>query len=184
MDQHKLYRTIRLLADENFRTEGQLLAHVLENIIRNEETPIKGGRIWKFEPGTGTYRLIRQLGDMERIDQNFRIRVAEYPLFLQLHRRGTILTTETNKYLRRKGIRHYSATGVGEKVMWKGNTLYQYVIAINAEGMKDDRTYTLNIIGNALTSVLKSRHIESKAKQLEADLDKAHIIQKSILPEH
>ena len=184
MDQHKLYRTIKLLGDEKFRTEEQFLGHVLENIIKNEEIPITGGRIWKLEPSSGTYRLIHQHGEMDHINKNFRIRVLDYPLFLQLPRKGTILATETNKYLRQKGIKHYSATGVGEKVQWKRYTLYQYVIGINAEYMKEDMLYALNIISTSLTAALKNRHSESKAKQLEQDIDKAREIQKSILPMH
>jgi phosphoserine phosphatase RsbU/P len=184
MDQHKLYRTIRFLSEQKFRTEEQLLGHVLESIISSEDIPIKGGRIWKLEPSQGTYRLIRQLGDIESIQHNFRIRVLDYPLFLQLPRKGTIVGTETNRYLRQRGIKLYSATGVGEKLQWKGHTLYRYVLAINAEYLKQEMTYALNIIGNTLTSVLQNRRVESKAKLLEQDLDKAREIQKSILPEH
>ena len=184
MDQHKLYRTILTLGDEKFRSEEALLGHVLENIIQNEDIPIKGGRIWKLDATAGTYRLLRQYGEMDPIDKNFRINVLDYPVFLHLHKKGTILATETNRYLQQKGIRIYSATGVGEKVKWKDYLLYQYVIAINAEYLKEDMAYALNIIGNALTSALRNRRIESKAKALEADIDKAREIQKSILPEH
>jgi serine phosphatase RsbU (regulator of sigma subunit) len=184
MNQHKLYRTIQELGEEEFHTDEQLLGHVLEYIIQNEEIPIKGGRIWKLVPNSGTYRLIRQFGEMEKIDRSFHLNVQEYPLFRQLPKKGTFVGTETNKYLRRKGIKHYSATGVGEKIRWKDFLLYQYVLGINADYMKQDMIYALNIIGNALTSALKNRRIESKAKLLEADLDKAREIQKSILPEH
>ncbi|MDI6809472.1 MAG: PP2C family protein-serine/threonine phosphatase [Candidatus Eisenbacteria bacterium] len=184
MDQHKLYRTIKLLTDAEFRTEEQLLAYVLERIIQNQEFPIKGGRIWKLDSTSGEYRLLRQYGEIELISRNFRIRVRDYPLFVQLPKKGTIITTETNTYLRRKGISHYSATGVGEHIRWKGNPLYQYVIAINAEYLRHDMLYALNIIGVALTTALKNRRSESKAKQLERDLDKAREIQRSILPEH
>jgi len=184
MDQHRLYRTIKLLTDEQYRTEEQLLSHVLEHIINNEEIAIKGGRIWKMEPTSGTYRLIRQYGELDSIQKNFRLRILDYPLFLQLPRKGTIVGNETNKYLRQKGIKLYSATGVGEKVRWKGYTLFQYVMGFNGDYMKEHLTYTLNIIGTALTSALRNRKIESKAKQLELDLDKARDIQKSILPEH
>jgi sigma-B regulation protein RsbU (phosphoserine phosphatase) len=184
MDQHKLYRTIKFLSDGQYRTDEQLLSNVLEHIIKSEEIPIKGGRIWKLEPTAGTYRLVRQFGEIDSIAKNFRIRVLDYPPFLQLHRKGTIVSTETNRYLMKKGIRLFSATGVGEKVRWKGYNLYQYVIAINGDYMKHDMTYALNIIGSALTSALRNRKIESKAKQLEQDLDRAREIQKSILPEH
>jgi sigma-B regulation protein RsbU (phosphoserine phosphatase) len=184
MDQHKLYRTLKGLSDQKFRTDEQLLNHILENIIQNEEISIKGGRIWKFELSSGAYRLVKQLGEIEPIKQNFRLNILDHPHFLQLHRKGTIVGTETNRYLRRRGIRLYSATGIGETISWKGHTLYQYILAINSEYLKHDITYTLNIIGNVLTSTLKNRRVESKAKQLERDIDQARDIQKSILPEH
>lgn len=184
MDQHKLYRTIRHLGEEHFLTEEQMLSYVLENIIANEEIQVKGGRIWKLDETSGTYGLIHQVGEMDLISKSFRLRVVEYPLFRLLHKKGTILGNETNRYLRQKGIRHYSATGVGEKVQWEGFTLYQYVLAINAEFMKDDMQYALNIIGAALSSALMSRRSANKAKLLEADLDKAREIQQSILPAH
>jgi len=184
MDQHKLFRTIRSLSEQKFRTDEQMLSHILDNIIRNEEIPIKGGRLWKFEPSTGSYRLLRQVGDIEPIQHNFRIKVLDYPASLQLYRRGTIVGAETNKYLRQRGIKLYSATGVGERVQWKGHSFYPFVIAINAEYLKHDMTYALNIMGNVLTSLVKNRKAETKAKQLEQDIDKAREIQKSILPEH
>ncbi len=184
MDQHKLYRTIKLLGDEKHGSEESILGHVLQNVIANEEIPIKGGRIWKLELSSGTYRLVRQYGEMEPINRHFRIKVTDYPLFLQLAKRGALIGRETNKYLRQKGIREYSAAGVGERVPWKGATLYQYVLAINADYLKEDSLYALNIIGNALTAALKSRKIETVAKQMRADLDKAREIQRSILPAH
>jgi sigma-B regulation protein RsbU (phosphoserine phosphatase) len=184
MDQHKLYNTIRSLNDQKFSTDEQLLATALEAIIQKEEIPIRGGRVWKLDPASGSYRLIRQLGDIEPIDKSFRLRASDYPMFLQLPKKGTIVATETNRYLRRKGIRLYSATGVGEKIAWKGQLLFQYVFAINADIMKDHMTYALNIIGSALTTALKNRRIESNARLLEADLDKAREIQLSILPQH
>src|SRR5512142_218394 len=144
MDQHKLDRTIKLLGEEQFRTDEQMLGYVLEKIIDNEEIPVRGGRIWKLEPANGTYRLIHQVGDVQLISKNFRLRVADYPLFRQLYKRGTLVGSETNKYLRQKGIVHYSATGVGEKVQSDGATLYQYVLAINADYLKEDMVYALN----------------------------------------
>jgi sigma-B regulation protein RsbU (phosphoserine phosphatase) len=184
MDQHKLYNTIRMLSEQKFSSDEQLLGHVLENIIHKEEIPIKGGRIWKFDAASGSYRLLRQYGEIETIDRNFRLRVSDNPIFLQLPRKGTLVATETNRYLRRKGIRLYSATGVGEKLTWKGQPVFQYVFGINADYMKDHMAYALNIIGTALTAALRNRKFESKAKILQADLDKAREIQRSILPAH
>jgi sigma-B regulation protein RsbU (phosphoserine phosphatase) len=184
MDQHKLFRTIQLLGEAEFRTEDHLIAHVLELIIKNEEIPIRGARIWKLEGSTGTYRLLRQYGEMETIDKSFKIRVLDYPLFLHLHRKGTMTGKETNAYLLRKGIKTFSATGVGETVQWKRFTLYPYVLAITSAVVRREMTYTLNIISAALTSALRNRRVESKARLLEQDLDKARQIQESILPEH
>ena len=184
MDQHKLYNTIRSLGEQKFSSDEQLLAHVIENIIKNEEIAIRGGRIWKFDGGNGTYRLMRQYGDVEPIDRNFRLRVSDNPIFLQLPRKGSLVATESNRYLRSRGIRRFTATGVGEKLSWKGQPVYQYVFAINADHLKDDMTYALNIIGSALTSALRNRKVESKASLLQADLDKASEIQRSILPAH
>lgn len=184
MDQHKLYRTIKVLAEEKLRTEDQLLAHILENVIANEEIPIRGGRIWKFEAGPGTYRLIHQAGDVEPIAKNFRIKISDYPAIRQLAKRGTVVENETNKYLRQKGIKHYSATGFGEKIEWRSHQMYQYLLAINADYLKHDMVYTLNILATALTSSLLTRRQAKKAKLLEADLDKARAIQQSILPAH
>jgi phosphoserine phosphatase RsbU/P len=184
MDQHKLYRTIQVLGESEFRTEEQLIAHVLEQIIKNEEIPIRGARIWRLETSTGTYRLARQYGEMDSIDKNFRVRVADYPLFLQLPRKGTMVGKETNAYLLRKGIKTFSATGVGETVQWKRHVLFPYVIAITSAYVRREMVFALNIISTALTSVLRNRRVESKARLLEQDLDKARQIQESILPEH
>ncbi|MDH4069816.1 MAG: PP2C family protein-serine/threonine phosphatase [Ignavibacteria bacterium] len=184
MDQHKLYNTIRLMTEQNLGTEEELICHVLENIIRHEAIPVKGGRIWKLDPPSMSYRLALQMGDVEQIGRDFRLKIEDYPLFLQLPQKGTIVQDETNQYLREHGITVYSATGVGEKVHLGGHVVFPYVIAINGDYLPEDMTYALNIIGSVLTSALQSRRIESKAKLLEADLDKAREIQKSILPEH
>ncbi len=184
MDQHKLFRTIQLLSEAEFRTEEQLIAHVLEQIIKNEDIPIRGARIWKLESSTGTYRLLRQYGEMDSIDKSFKIRVLDYPLFTQLPRKGTMIGKETNAYLLKKGIKTFSATGVGETVQWKRFTLYPYVLAITSAVVRREMMYALNIISAALTSALRNRRAESKARLLEQDLDKARQIQESILPEH
>jgi len=172
------------MIEETSGSEEDLLCHVLESIIRHEAIPIKGGRVWKLDLSSDSYRLATQMGEMDPIKKNFRLKIADYPLFLQLPKKGTIVQTETNKYLREHGIKLYSATGVGEKLKLKGQDLYPYVIAINADYMRQDMTYALNIIASVLTSALQNRRIATKALQLEADLDKAREIQKSILPQH
>ncbi len=57
-------------------------------------------------------------------------------------------------------------------------------MSFNTDLTHDQVAPTLNIIGIAVTSMLKRGHIERKSAQLEKDLDKAREIQRSILPEH
>ena len=73
MDQHKLYNTIRLMIEETSGTEEDLLCHVLQSIIRHEAIPIKGGRIWKLDLSSDSYRLAMQMGEMDPIKKNFRL---------------------------------------------------------------------------------------------------------------
>ena len=88
MNQHRLYRTIENLSVRKFDSDIELLEYVLENIINHEEIPIRGGRIWKLESSTGSYRIVRQYGEMDPIKKNFRLNVVEYPAFLQVHQRS------------------------------------------------------------------------------------------------
>jgi sigma-B regulation protein RsbU (phosphoserine phosphatase) len=180
----RLYNTIERLAAQNFASEEALLEFILQEIVRNEEIPIKGGRVWKFDPRSGSYELLHQVGDIEKIKDHYKLKVADYPIFLELPKRRTILESETDKYLLQQGIIKYSATGVGEKIRWNGQALYEYLLAVNADNLGEDFEYTLGIIGSALTAVIKSQDIERKAHLLESDLDKAREIQRSILPEH
>jgi phosphoserine phosphatase RsbU/P len=184
MQLRKLYRTIERLASGTFSNEEELLFQVIHEIVQNEEINLIGGRIWKFESKTGSYILIYQVGDIDQIKQNYRIKIKDYPLFLDLPKLRTILGSEQDWYLRERGILKYSATGIGEKIQWRNYTLYRYVMAFNAEHLDDSITSTLNIISAALSSVLRSKKIERKAKDIERDLDKASEIQKSILPQH
>lgn len=184
MDLRRLYRTIEQLAAQKFDSEEDLLEFMLKEIVRNEEIAIRGARIWKLNAGDETYELIHQVGDIEQIKRHYKIKIKDYPMFLELAKRRTILGTETDKYLRKRGITKFSATGVGEKVRWHEHMLYPYYLAFNADSLDDRLSYTMGIIGSALTSALKSKKIEQKAQQLASDLDKAREIQTSILPEH
>jgi len=159
-----------------------LLKHVLREVVQNEDIGIKGGRIWKLVPKTGSYELIHQIGNMQKVKARYRVKAKDYPIFLELPRLRTMIANESNEYLRKRGILQYSATGIGEKVEWRGRTLYRYVVAFNADRLGDNITATLNIIGAALNALLRSQTIEHKVQVLEHDLDKAYEIQQSILP--
>jgi phosphoserine phosphatase RsbU/P len=185
MDQRKLYRTIESIASEKFENQEDLLKHVLSQIVDIKEIQFTGGRIWKLTPNKKSYRLIFQIGDIEKIQDGYSVRISEYPVFNQIGKQKTLSAKETDKYLRKKGIIKYSLTGVGDRIKMEGNLLFQYLLAFNIPPEQEDNSlYTLNIIGSAVTSVLRTTKAEAKTKQLEKDLDKAREIQKSILPDH
>src|SRR5512140_3630697 len=146
MQLRKLYRTIESIASKSFEKEEDLLKNVLHEIVHNEEIHIRGGRTWRFDARSGTYELLHQVGDMEHIKPHYRIKVKDYPIFYELPKLRTVLGSEQDQYLRKRGILHYSATGIGDKLQWRGHALYRYVLAFNAEHINENLTATLNII--------------------------------------
>ncbi len=183
MNQRRLYRTIESFAPEQFKTEKELLKHVLNEIVKSEDIQLKGGRLWQYEPSTESYRLIHQIGLIERLDPGYRIQITRYPMFQHLTEQRTIIANETDRYLRTKGIIKYSATGVGDMISYREGTVFQYVLAFNSDFIDQDLLPNLNIISLAATSVLRNKRIEQKARLLEQDIDKAREIQLGILPE-
>lgn len=184
MQLRKLHRTIESIASKTFEKEEDLLRNVLHEIVQNDEIKIMGGRTWRFDAKSGSYELLHQVGDMEHIKPHYRVKVRDYPIFYELPKLRTVLGSEQDQYLRKRGILKYSATGIGEKILWRGHALYRYVLAFNADHLNENLTSTLNIISSSLSSVLRTKKIERKAKVLEQDIDKAREIQKSILPQH
>ncbi|MCX6165280.1 MAG: PP2C family serine/threonine-protein phosphatase [Ignavibacteriae bacterium] len=190
MEQRKLYRTIDSItkAAPKFGTTGELLVYVMNEIIKNEEINIAGGRIWKLNESRNAYNVIEQFGKVDLIESNYQLKVNDFPSVKDIGMKRAIIGKETDTYLKSKGIHHYSATGIGER--YKINTeneayyLYRYLIALNGPKMDDEFLYTLNIISTTLSSILRTRRIETKARQNLAELEKASEIQKSILPEH
>ncbi len=184
MQLRKLYRTIEEIANKQFESVEDLLKHLLQEVVQSEEILIKGGRVWKFDAKSGSYELVHQVGDIEPIKNHYRVKVKDYPIFYELPKRRTVLGSEQDEYLRERGILRYSATGIGDKLQWRGHQLYKYVLAFNSEHLDENLTSTLNIISAAVSSALRSRRMEHRAKKMERDLDKAREIQQSILPQH
>lgn len=156
---------------------------MLNEIVKDENIEVKGGRIWQFDLPTQSYRLIHQIGVIERLEPGYSIPVSGYPIFLRLGDQRSLIATETDKYLRKKGIIRYSATGVGDKIASGENSFYRYVLAFNSEIISQDLVPVLNIISVAVSSLLARKRVEQKAKLLARDIDQAREIQKSILPE-
>ncbi|HEX9829930.1 MAG TPA: PP2C family protein-serine/threonine phosphatase [Bacteroidota bacterium] len=182
MHQRRLYKTIESFVSNEFKSDAQLLKHVVNEIVKNENISIQGGRIWQYESATESYRLLHQIGVIERIELGYRVALAEYPIFLQLGMHRSVIARETDKYLRKKGILKYSATGAGERLNSEHGPVFQYILAFNSDELDHSHLSELNIISLALTARLKGKKIEQKAKMLERDIDKAREIQQSILP--
>jgi sigma-B regulation protein RsbU (phosphoserine phosphatase) len=191
MDPRKLYRTLENIIKEapRFETEEDFLEHVIAQIINNEEINIIGGRLWKLNDRRDAYSLVAQMGNVDVIRQNYELNIDKYPMFKKVGLFRSVLATETDEYLIEKGIYHYSATGVGTRYKIKevsGETgyLYSYLIALNAKGLDDEFLNKLNIISMTLSSILRTKDMESSAKESRQELEKAKEIQRSILPEH
>jgi phosphoserine phosphatase RsbU/P len=184
MNQRQLHKTIESFDSKTFSSTEELLNHVLHQIVQHDTISIQGGRVWKLEAAEDAYRLIAQYGTVEKIEPDYRVKVAEYRMFKILAKHRTIVAKETDLYLRSKGIVKYSATGVGDLVNVKGAELFQYVLSFNTNLNHEQVAPTLNIIGMAVTRMLRDRRIERKQEQLTKDLDKASEIQRSILPAH
>jgi sigma-B regulation protein RsbU (phosphoserine phosphatase) len=182
VNQRRLYRTIESFASEHFKSEKDLLKHVLNEIVKDENIDVKGGRIWQYDSSSQSYRLVHQIGLIERLDQGYRILVSNYPIFVRLGDQRSLIANETDRYLLKKGIIRYSATGVGDKYPYGDTHVYQYVLAMNSDKIDQDLLPMLNIISVAVSSLLSRKRIEQKARMLAKDIDKAREIQQSILP--
>ena len=147
MDQRRLYRTIESFAPEHFKTEKELLKHVLNEIVKTEAIRLKGGRLWQYEPATDSCnnRLIHQIGQIEMMESGYRIQVSRYPMFHHLVEQRTIIANETERYLRTKGIVKDSATGFRDKLKNKTGSVFQYVMAFNSDHRDQDLLLDLNL---------------------------------------
>jgi phosphoserine phosphatase RsbU/P len=153
-------------------------------LVTSEETKFKGGRVWKLDGDMESYSLLFQTGDVEKINNDFSLKIQDYPIFEEIATERTIVESETNMVLRSKGILRYSATGVGDKKKINNKPFYEFLLALNSDYINEDQKSALNIIATALTSQIKQKRYSHKAKILRADIDKARELQKSILPEH
>lgn len=184
MKHKRLYRTLDTIASAHFESESEMLISVLDQIILKEEVGITGGRIWCLDEEQKAYKLIYQTGSVDKIKPDFKIFIADYPVFKRIANERTVLADETNVTLRKKGIFKYSATGVGSRKKLDGNQFFEYLFALNSNHIDDELLYTMNIVATVLTSQLKQRRLTKSAQYLKADIDRAKQLQKSILPEH
>jgi sigma-B regulation protein RsbU (phosphoserine phosphatase) len=184
MKQKKLYRALETVASKKFKNEKELLIEILDRIVDHFEIKITGGRVWKLNQKDECYQLLHQIGNVEKINSSFILKLKENPIFEKIADERTILANETNNYLIEKGIFRYSASGVGEKKMINGKRYYEYMIAVNSEEVNEDLFYSLNVVATLLTSKINDNRLTNSQREMLSDLDEAKELQKSILPEH
>lgn len=184
MKQKKISKLIENVASKNFPTVKDMLSDVLQQIVQNDDIQVTGGRVWQLDVEKKGYRLLDQMGRVQKIKSNFMLKISENKIFDNVSEERTILADETNETLIKKGIFRYSASGVGEKIKIDGHRYYQYLLAVNSDLIDDDLRDTLNVVATVLTSKIRERKLSSSQKKIYADIDKARQIQRSILPEH
>lgn len=184
MKQKRLYRTLETVASKRFDSDKELLIEVAEQLLKNSEINITGVRIWQLDVERKAYSIFYQTGNVQRINPDFILEIKDYPVFDVISVERTVLASETNKVLIKKGIFKYSASGIGQRSKLNGKSYYKYLLAVNSDNIDEDLRYALNIVATVLTQKINERRLIDSRKNLIADLDKAKELQKSILPDH
>jgi sigma-B regulation protein RsbU (phosphoserine phosphatase) len=184
MNQRLLRKTLSSFYSKKFDSGTDLLTHVVQQIVSHAGIEITGGRVWRLRTASFSYELVAQVGSVQKIRDLYRIRADRYAMFKLLPKQRTVVMSETNQYLRRKGILRYSATGVGDIVRIRNTPLYQYILSFNTNLDEDHIAPTLDIISIVVSNMLTSLRNERRSTQYKKDLDKAREIQQSILPDH
>jgi sigma-B regulation protein RsbU (phosphoserine phosphatase) len=191
LEQRQLYRTLENAFKHlpEFEEDTQLLSFIINQIINHEEISITGGRLWSLNETKNTYRMVEQVGEIEKVKKKYELKLDQYPMFYEVGKNRSVLSKETDEYLSNLGIKQYSATGIGERYKVRSSNgtdefLYQYILALNSSDLNASLLNTMNIISTTVTSMLRTRRVETKARIIEKELQKAKEIQQSILPEH
>ncbi|MCX8051899.1 MAG: serine/threonine-protein phosphatase [Chlorobi bacterium] len=184
LPQRHLYKLLDRVLGSSFDSEEELLKSLVRDLVERDEFAVVGARLWKLVPEHSSYRLLYQYGDVQHIPDDYELDIAEQPTFAALAERRTVTDVETDTLLRERGIRIYSATGVGRLVKIAGQKFYEYVIAINAPVVGEELSSMLAIIGSAASSALQNLRHRREREQLARDLDRASELQRSLLPDH
>lgn len=183
MNQRQLRKTLASFYSKKFESGSDLLTHVVQQIVQHAGIEITGGRVWRLRTAAISYELVSQIGSVHKIREHYSIRADRYAMFKLLPKQRTMVLSETDRYLRRKGILRYSATGVGDIVKIHNTPLYQYILSFNTKLNEDQIAPTLDIISIVVSNMLTSLRNERRSTQYKKDLDKAREIQQSILPD-
>jgi len=179
-----LHQTIETITSKFFAAEIEMLVAVVQELVKQQDIQILGGRIWQFSVEKHGYEIMYQTAKKSKISDDFILSISDTPLFDNLERERTVLRVETNDFLKKKGIARYYASGVGNKIRLNGKKYYEYLIAFNSPNTSSEYKYSLNIIATVVTAKLKQWRSSKSERSLKADIDKARVLQKSILPQH
>lgn len=184
LSQRETYKMIDKFLSSGFTSTDELFKILITDVCNREEFAITGGRVWEIDELNETYHLLYQYGDVDHIPDDYSIPVKDQPVFTMLAERRSVTNIETDSLLLEKGIRLYSATGVGDMVRLSSGRYYRYVLAFNAPEMKQELFSTITIIGSATTTALRNMRMRSVQEKMKKDLDQASAIQRSLLPDH
>jgi sigma-B regulation protein RsbU (phosphoserine phosphatase) len=184
MTQKQIYRIVDKLASAKYSSELELLSSVMREIVDRADIEISGGRIWEIDNTSNCYSVRYQYGSLEPVPDNYTVAVEDYPMFIQLPVKRTIMDYETDHVLIQSGIKLYSATGVGDLIKRGNHKFYKYALAFNAPQISDKFFDMINIIGSAVGIRLRDMEQQKRHLVIEKDLNQAWEIQKSLLPDH
>lgn len=184
MQQRELYRIVDRLASGAFESELDLLKSQVREVVEHSGIIITGARIWELHPTDDVYVLRYQYGMIEKIPENYTIRIADQPTFAQLTSKRSVINYETDDVLIERGIELFSATGVGDLIKRQSGKYYKYALAFNAPEINQTFFDTINIISSAVTLRLKEFSGQSLQQKMQKDLRQAWEIQRGLLPDH
>lgn len=186
-NQRRLYRLLEQMSNRHYKTPIDLIKSVINEVTGNEEYEILGGRIWKYDSKSYSYKLSYQYGNVKAIPDNLSISVLDEEVnnsLKKLAKKRTIMQDETNEVLKESGINHYSLTGVGDIIRTAHGSFYEYALGFNSENFTDKFYESISIISSVCTVSLRNMIVETEKKKINKDYEQAKIIQQNLLPEH
>lgn len=184
MEQKKLLKTIETISAGDYAGEDEILSHVLNELVENEQINIDGGRVWKLNKRKRAYEILFQQGKLQSVDKNFKLVLKTYDVLDKISNERTVLADETNEELKKKGILKFSASGVGKKIIVGGKKYYEYLLALSSDTIDEYLRYTINIVAAVLTNKIREARFRNSSNTILQDVDEAKQLQRSILPDH
>lgn len=184
VNQRDVYKLVERITTGNFKNELEFLKHLVSEIVSNDQFEIIGGRIWEANIPNGTYILRYQHGSVQKIPDNYEVKISEQPILDELVEKRTTLNREIDPLLIEKGIVIYSVTGVGEIIKTANGKFFKYVLGFNANEILQSFYETLSIISSFATITIQGLNSRQQQEKYQKDITKASEIQRNLLPEH